>query len=120
MESLLKATRLVGVLVTTLGGAHNTGMVWNDERTSVSHRWGRSPPLLEIVPAQVAIAREDGGAWTVYPLDPTGRRREPVETQSGSEGLRFRADPAHETVWYEAVRERCAPDPPITRRSAGF
>ena len=38
--------------------AANKGMQWNDERTSVSDRWGTTPAMVEIVPATITLERE--------------------------------------------------------------
>jgi hypothetical protein len=96
------------LLLTTMANAENQGMVWNDDRTSVADRWGRSPPMVEIVPAVISLRRDQDGAsgtWRVYPLDPTGVRRGAVEARGGSGGVTFRADPGDRTIWYEVVCE---------------
>ncbi|MGQ9590996.1 MAG: hypothetical protein ACUVYA_11950 [Planctomycetota bacterium] len=103
-EPLERSQRM---LLTSIANAENTGMVWNEGRTSVGDRWGTSPPLVEMVPVEIALRRgasEGPGAWKAYPLDPAGARRDAIEAPSGPEGLRFRAIPDHRTVWYELAR----------------
>jgi hypothetical protein len=101
-------SRALRMLLTTLANAENQGQVWNEDRTSVSDRWGTSPPMVEIVPAEVSLEREaadTGRSWKVYPLDPTGARKQSVRAQVRRKGLTFRADPADETLWYEIISE---------------
>jgi hypothetical protein len=103
-EALSRSRRM---LLTTLANAENTGMVWNEDRTSVADRWGTAPPVVEIVPAAVSLEvdrGEDRTTWNVFPLDPTGRRRDPLRAAVDAGRLRFTADPAHRTVWYEIIR----------------
>ncbi len=96
------------MLLTTLANASNRRMQWNDERTSVSNRWGSTPPMVEIVPAAVRIERQrdrDSGQWKAYALDATGQRQTAIllTVQEGS--LCLEVDPSHHAVWYEIVRE---------------
>ncbi len=97
------------ILLTTIANAENTGMVWNEDRTSVSDRWGASPPLVEMVPVEVSLRRgepEAAGSWKAYPLDPTGARGAPLEVLWGQEGLRFRAASEHRTLVRACARDR--------------
>ena len=94
------------MLLTTIANANNKGVLWNDSRTSVSDRWGTTPPMVEIVPAGVTIERHNGkvsGIWKAFPLDPTGRRRAEVPVKIQDSALFLKADPADKSVWYEIV-----------------
>lgn len=104
-EPLERAERM---LLTTLANAENTGMVWNEARTSVSDRWGSSPPLVEIVPVKATLKRDaasSAGGWKAFALDPSGARRAPVDVRAGPGVIELRATPAERTVWYEILRE---------------
>lgn len=92
------------ILLTTIANANNKGVEWNESRTSVSDRWGTTPPMVEIVPAEITIERPNGevsGIWKAFPLDPTGSRRAEVPVNIQNSALFLKADPADETVWYE-------------------
>jgi hypothetical protein len=105
------------MLLSTLASAENTGMVWNEARTSLSDRWGTSPPLVEIVPVEATLRREarlqkdqeetasSAGAWKAFALDPSGARRAPLEIRLAPQEIALSATPAEKTVWYEIVRE---------------
>ena len=63
---------------------------------------GREPVIAEPVEAELLV--KVPGAATAYPLDPTGRRRAPVQTET-RDGL-LRVNPASaRSVWLEVVVE---------------
>jgi hypothetical protein len=63
------------VLITAVARAENTGQAFSDGKRTVPDR-GREPVLVE--PVQCLIRLAMPAAAIVYPLDPTGKRREPV------------------------------------------
>ena len=86
-------------LLTLVGRAENRGMGWNEDRTSVGDRWGTGPVEAEGVPCAVEMrTRRPVSVWA---LDGRGMRRERVPSTWKAGTLRFRASPAHRTVWYE-------------------
>jgi len=100
-EAFDKAPRRALLAATAL--AENTGMVWKDkERTSVGTKWGSAPSLVEPVSVAVGFAPA-AGKVRLYPLDDRGRRAGAV-LEAGADG-RLTLDPAHRTLWYEAVFE---------------
>ncbi len=54
----LEASRKI--LLTAVSKCANTGMEWNEERTSIGDRWGGPPLLVEPVVGKVALRREKG------------------------------------------------------------
>ncbi len=86
------------VLITTIAHAANSGMVWNEQRTSVDDRWGRSPPLVEIQPATVTLRCAAG---TAYALDAAGARAKKASVAREGPRLRVGLDPADRAIWYE-------------------
>lgn len=94
------------ILVTTIARAENEGMEWNADRTSVGDRWGAAPSVVEIVPGELRLSREDGAtkdSFRAFALDARGVRREEVEILAGGEGIGIRLDPSDRAVWYEVV-----------------
>lgn len=94
-EVLADSTAL---LLTVIGRAQNSDMGWNDARTSVSTRWGRTPMRVQTPALEIELPREGLRAWA---LDPTGARKAEVPV----EGRVLRVTPEHETIYYE-VRSR--------------
>ena len=81
-------------LITATGYAENTGMGWkNAAKTTVGRDWGKSPSLVEGIPATVTLA----GAFNAWSLDERGQRRAEVPVRNG----KFEIGPHHQTLWYE-------------------
>lgn len=81
------------MLLTVLGRAENVGMGWNATRTTVSDQWGTGPVHVEGIPAALTLPPN----LTVYPLDPTGKRKPALKV----DGSNVTLSPAAQTVWYE-------------------
>ncbi|MFO8006854.1 MAG: carbohydrate binding domain-containing protein [Candidatus Brocadiia bacterium] len=80
----------------------NPGMQWNDQRNSVGTQWGRGPTRCEGVPMRFGV--RTGRQVTVYPLNPDGTRRQPLEVGRGEAGVAFvDLGPEQRTLWYEVV-----------------
>lgn len=90
-------------LVTVVARAHNRGMTWNDQRTSIGTNWGDGPMLAEFVPARISLAGSE--RRLVYPLAPDGTRRSAIATESVDGQLSFQTDPAQPTLHYEIVTD---------------
>ena len=99
------------VLLTSVARAENTGQgFWPPDakhRSWSAMSWmlpaeGRTPVIAEPVRAQLRL--KVPGPATVYPLDPTGKRRKPLRTTTDSGVLRL--DPATaKSIWCEVVVE---------------
>lgn len=96
------------LLLTAVGDMENTGMGWNEKRTSVGDQWGKGPTVAEGIPAQIRIKTSNPSA-TVYALDGTGARVKTVPCEVKAGRLTFRIGPEYSTVWYEIVGETKKP-----------
>jgi hypothetical protein len=85
------------ILVTAVARSENTGQAFTDKKRAVPQH-GRAPVLVEPVRSELTI-RLRGGA-SVYPLDETGKRRDPLCATAADGTLRFRTDEAH-SPWCE-------------------
>lgn len=90
------------ILVTATGYVENRGMVWNADKTSVGNQWGDGPVMCEGIPFELILKTKRATAW---PLDPRGRRLNPINGEAGAEGLRFTFGPQYKTLWYEIAPE---------------
>ncbi|MCX7887485.1 MAG: carbohydrate binding domain-containing protein [Verrucomicrobiae bacterium] len=61
------------ILLVAAARCANTGMQWNNDRTSIADRWGNPPLLIEPVEGELTLRRHPATApLTLVPLDPTG------------------------------------------------
>lgn len=90
--------RLLGALTRF----ENTGMVWNEDFTSVNDQWGSAPTLVEPLRFTATLATTDPAATTVWALDATGAPQGVVpHTPAGPDAITFVVDTAvWGTVWY--------------------
>lgn len=95
-------------LLVAAGYTENSGMVWQNEQKNHVTSWGRSPVLVEGVPAEIRLDTA-GKPLAVWALDEAGQRREalPVRTEDGL--AVFSIGPVHKTLWYEIVVSPLAP-----------
>lgn len=77
----------------------NTGMVWNEARTTVGSQWGGAPVVAEGVPGTVALP---GGPVQAWALDPAGRKARRIERTDGN---RIEIGPEYRTLWYAIERK---------------
>lgn len=93
-------------LLVATGYSENDGMVWNDERTSVSDQWGDGPPLVEAIPLELQVPHR-AGTIQVYRLDRTGQRVDEVshrvEEVDDNTVISLLEEPF--ALWYEIVFE---------------
>ena len=91
------------ILLVVAARCANTGMTWNDQRTSISDRWGGPPLLIETVAGQIALRRDAQSApLRLVPLDGCGRPqadRGADPTRDGDRSL-YELNPADGTAWY--------------------
>ena len=95
------------LLVTHLTDVQNSGISYADSSRRILLDWGAMPHLMHAGTARVSI-RLASGAWTVYALSPSGRRRGGIPSEYRDGRLGFTADVAREpsraTYLYELVR----------------
>jgi hypothetical protein len=69
------------MLLVACGRSENTGMVWNEDRSSVGDRWGESPSTIEVFRGRISISGKPlKGAFA---LDGRGQRSMPAEVKEG-------------------------------------
>ena len=86
------------VLLVAVGRVENTNMEWNEERTSVSNRWGKEPTVAEGIPATITFTKS--GKIEIQPLDGTGMPKGDVQCEKSDEGTAFTIGAQYETLWY--------------------
>ncbi len=94
-----KATSL---LLAACGRCENTGMGWNEDRTSVGDRWGTAPCRIEVVKGMVII--EGDPLRQVISLDGRGQKLEELPLRSTEKGTSFTIGDGPPTLWYELCR----------------
>ncbi len=89
------------LLLVACGRVENTGMVWNDQRTSVADRWGTAPTVVEGIALQVTVP---GSLARVAALDGTAVPQAEVPTSSVGGATVLDLGPSWKTVWYYLER----------------
>ena len=92
------------MLLAIAGNVENTGMGWNERRTSVGTNWGTAPTVCEGIEARVTVSTMAKTA-TVYALDGKGRRVREVPSTLKDSALSFQTDADFATLWYEVAVE---------------
>jgi hypothetical protein len=90
------------MLLTLTGIAENTGMQWNEARTSVGDQWGKGPTLVNGIPAEIMLSQPK---LRVFSLDPRGQRLAPVSVEQTAGTSQFSVGPEYKTLWYELISE---------------
>jgi hypothetical protein len=90
------------MLLTAMGTAENTGMVWNAERTSVGRKWGKGPALMNGITAKITLANR---VTAIRALDGTGKPQGNVKVDHTDNASSWSIGPEHRTIWYELVAE---------------
>ncbi len=86
------------MLLAAFGTTENSGMVWNEKRTSVGRKWGKGPALMNGITATVSLGSR---ITSVQALDPTGKPQGAVQVERTGAGSRWSIGPEHRTIWYE-------------------
>lgn len=96
------------LLVTHLTDVQNSGITYADSSRRILLDWGKLPHLMRVGTAKLSIAVGDG-AWRVFALSPSGKRRGEVPSAQADGHLRFTADVARDpdqaTYLYELERK---------------
>ncbi|MBN2307349.1 MAG: carbohydrate binding domain-containing protein [Candidatus Hydrogenedentes bacterium] len=88
------------ILVVAAGRVENTGMGWNEARTSVLNRWGQAPAVAEGITATIRLpAGAEANA-----LDGTGTPKGGVPLAARAGGVELAIGPEYETLWYGVTR----------------
>jgi hypothetical protein len=91
-------------LLTATGEVKSTNATVEDlgaDRITLRNEWGDPPLLCEGVPLELTLAQPLERV-TVYPLDPSGERGEPIEGHTnGAEACVFSLSAEYKTIWYE-------------------
>lgn len=93
------------LLLTIAGRFENSGVIWNDERSSTlneTNTWGRPPVLAAALNAAVELPAD--APRKVYALDSTGRRTAELPAEFRDGKLRFRILPEHRAMHYEVKK----------------
>lgn len=89
------------LLMVLTGNVENTNMGWTDAtHTSVSNNWGKSPTLIEVIPATIDLPFPSAKtkAWS---LDETGQRKKQLHVSDNNGKARIVLDGTTATLWYE-------------------
>ena len=87
------------LLLVAAGRVENTGMGWDEKRTTLARRWGSEPTIAEGIAATVTLARR--GEAKVCALDAAGMRQSDVPTKPGPGGrIALKIGPEYKTLWY--------------------
>jgi hypothetical protein len=91
------------ILLVAAGRVENTNMGWNEDRTSVSNRWGTEPTVAEGIPANIIFTTIDD--LRVQSLDGTGMPKGEVPCHAWEDrGTTFTIGPEYKTLWYLITR----------------
>lgn len=90
------------VLLVAVGKVENTNMGWNDDRTSVSDRWGKEPTVAEGIPAIITFPNIE--KLRVQPLDGTGAPKGDVPCHTSNGEITFTIGAQYKTLWYLITR----------------
>ena len=90
------------ILLVAAGRVENTNMGWNEDRTSVSDKWGTEPSVAEGISATITFTKLD--SLRVQPLDGTGMPKGDVPCQISDGGAAFTIGAQYGTLWYLITR----------------
>ncbi len=89
------------ILMVLTGNVENTNMGWTDAtHTSVSNNWGKSPTLIEVIPATIDLPFPSANT-TLWTLDETGQRKTQLKVTDKDGKARILLDGLTATLWYE-------------------
>lgn len=91
------------MLLLASSGAENTGMKWNEDRTSVGEDWGSGPTLIN--PVKATLNMPFAKAPTVFALDAAGNRTVEVPViDQGNGRFEIQLSGKYQTLWYEVTK----------------
>jgi hypothetical protein len=86
------------ILLAAAGRVENTDMQWNDQKTSVSNKWGNSPTRAEGIPANISLSNLKN--IKIYSLDPAGNILEEISVKKRGKEQSFNIGAQYKTLWY--------------------
>ncbi len=92
------------ILLVAVGRVENTNMGWNENRTSVSNKWGTEPTVAEGIPATITIHNVPSSESTVQLLDGTGMPKGDVPCHESDGETVFTIGAQYKTLWYLITR----------------
>lgn len=90
------------MLIAACGRSENTGMIFDEERTTVGRHWGQAPVLIEPVEGVIRLPKAHWQAWA---LDASGRKKRPVPLEATDQSFELILSGAYQTMWYLLVQE---------------
>ncbi|MGA2501570.1 MAG: hypothetical protein ABSH20_27840, partial [Tepidisphaeraceae bacterium] len=91
------------LLLNTATRAANTGMKWNEKRTTLES-WGTAPTRIEPIAGKIMLSGIEASELTVQPLDGAGRPLGKVVKLARAADGTFTLTPSEATVWYVLAR----------------
>jgi hypothetical protein len=90
------------LLLGLVGRGGNKDMGWDENRKTISDKWGSAPPQIEVIDGLFSL--DLAGPYNVFPLTESGQRAIAPrrEIQGNQEGFRLGSFP---TLWYEIARQ---------------
>ncbi len=86
------------ILLAAAGRVENTDMQWNEQKTSVSNKWGNSPTRAEGIPANIRLSNIKN--LKIYSLDPAGNILEEIPVNKRGKEQSFNIGAQYKTLWY--------------------
>ncbi len=90
------------ILVAVATRAENTGMGWNENRTTVGGKWGKAPVVAQFVPFVMTLPGAERPR--VHALDATGAKSAPIPVSGQSGAWRIAPDGNTPSLWYTIRR----------------
>jgi len=100
-ESLQTAGK---ILLVAAGRVENTGMIWNEDKTSVGADWGTKPTRAEGIPAYITLSEMD--RFKVFALDTLGNKGQEIKVFRKKQQYTFVIGAQYRTLWYLLERKR--------------
>jgi len=91
------------ILLVAAGRVENTGMGWNEEKTSVGAEWGEPPSLAEGIPAYITLSEMD--RFKVFALDTLGHKDQEIKVKRKKQQYTFAIGAQYKTLWYLLERD---------------
>jgi len=99
--SFAKPEEAAKLLMVLTGNVENTNMLWADaSRTTVGTNWGKSPTLIEVIPATIDLPFASANT-RVWSLDETGQRKTQLSVTDHNGKARIVLNGTTATLWYE-------------------
>jgi hypothetical protein len=91
------------ILLVAAGRVENTGMGWNEDKTSVGADWGIKPSRAEGIPAYITLSEVE--RFKVFALDTLGNKGQEIRVKRTKQQNTFVIGAQYKTLWYLLERE---------------